>query len=111
MKQNSYAEFLLMMRDEGSKYNPPTIQLGVVKSIAPIQIALGELPLFENNLYINKYLLEWDETVIATTGAGSSDSHTHQLTSIHHPCKLAINDSVILYEIEKNKKYILLGVV
>lgn len=111
MKQNSSTEFLLMMRDEGSKYNPPMIQLGQVKSISPLQIALGDLPLFQENLYINKFLLDWDETIVATTGAGGSDSHTHQLTAIHHNSILAINDTVIIYPVENGQKYIVLGVV
>ncbi|NSB17430.1 DUF2577 domain-containing protein [Clostridium beijerinckii] len=111
MKQNSTTEFLLMMRDEGSKNNPPMLQLGQVKSINPLQIALGDLPLFEENLYINRFLLDYDETVVATTSAGGSDSHTHDITAIHHNSILKVNDTVILYPINNGQMYIVLGVI
>lgn len=110
MKQNSSAEALLIMRDEGSKYNPPMVQLGTVKSINPIQIEIGDLPLFQENLKINKDLLEWDETVNITTSASGSDSHTHTITSIHHPSKLQIGATVFLYPINNNQIYIVFGV-
>ena len=101
MKQNSCNEFINMMRDEGSKYNPPTVQLGVVTSISPIQIKVGELPLFENNLYINKQLLGYEETVIIN---GNSET-------IEHNSILAVNSTVFLYAVENGQKYVVLGVV
>lgn len=100
MKQNSYTEFIGIIRDEGSKNNPPTIQLGVVASINPIQILVGELPLFQDNLYINKQLLGYSETVLIN---GNSET-------IVHNSILTVNDTVFLYPVENNQKYIVLGV-
>lgn len=100
MKQNSYTEFIGMMRDEGSKNNPPTIQLGVVASINPVQILVGELPLFQDNLYIDKQLLGYEETVLINGNSGT----------ITHNSILAVNNTVFLYPVENNQKYIVLGV-
>lgn len=101
MLRNPYAETILMMRNEGSKNNPPMLQLGEVKSISPIQIIIGELPLNESNLYINKQLLGYTETA---TINGNTQIIVHEST-------IAVNDTAILYPVENGQKYILLGVV
>lgn len=111
MRQNSTSEFLDIVQDEGSKNNPPMLQLGQVKSVNPLQIAVGDLPLSVENLYINKILLDYDETVVATTSASGGDSHTHDITTIHHNSILKINNTVILYPVNNGQMYIVLGVV
>ncbi|AGX43947.1 DUF2577 domain-containing protein [Clostridium saccharobutylicum] len=105
MKQNSKSEFIKIVRDEGSKYNPPMIQKGTVKSVNPMQIVVGELPLFENNLDMDKRLLGYTETVII-----KDDTGTKSATIVHEPV-LDINDVVFLYPIENGQKYIVFGVV
>lgn len=105
MRHNDYQEILLMMQNQGSKCNPPEIQFGIVESVSPIQIIKGELPLFEDNLHIRKTLLGYTENTTITDSSGT------RTATIVHDSIIEEKDTAILYEIEKNKKYLLLGVV
>lgn len=92
-----------IMRNEGAKLNPSSIQLGVIKSVSPLQVDLGGLPLGRENLYINKQLLDWTETVQATTSSNDT------ISTIEHKSCLNVGDIVLLYSI--NNKYVMMGVV
>lgn len=94
-------------REDGKYYNAPSICIGVVNSVNPIQILYGELPLNEKNLLINKQLLDWTETVNITTS--TNGTHNHTITSIEHKSCLNIGDSVLLYQI--GEKYVVLEVI
>lgn len=76
--------------------------IGKVISVSPLIIDVQGLQLTQNNLEINKYLLEWDEVVNITTS--SNDNHTHTISTIHHPSKLNIGDYVSLYGQEPDEK-------
>ena len=54
-KDHFYAEMLNMMREQGKKDNPTTLQLGVMQSETSVKI--DDLILTEENLYIADYLL------------------------------------------------------
>lgn len=69
--------------------------IGKIISVNPLIVDVGGLQLTERNITINKFLLEWDETVDITTS--TNDSHSHTITTIHHPTKLNIGDYVSLY--------------
>ena len=106
MKQ-SWEEILINgNREDGKYYNSPSICVGIIKSVNPIQITYGELPLNKNNLLINKQLLDWTETVNITTD--TVGTHNNTITSIEHKSCLKIGDSVLLYPI--GEKYAVLGV-
>lgn len=108
MKQ-SWEEIMINGNREDGKYNnPPSMQIGVVKSVEPLQIAYGDLPLERNNLLINRQLLDYTEDIEATTE--ESNEHTHSIKSITHKSILKVNDTVILYEIVKGSKYYVVGV-
>ena len=107
MKQSWEELFISGNREDGKYYNSDDIVIGVVKSISPIQISYGELPLNRENLLINKQLLDWTETVECTTS--TNDKHSHTITTIKHKSILNAGDSVLLYRI--NDKYAVLGVV
>ena len=107
MKQSWEEMWLNGNREDGKYYNSDDIVIGVVKSISPIQILYGELPLNRENLLINRQLLEWTETVECTTS--TNERHSHTITSIKHKSILNIGDSVLLYRI--GDKYAVLGVV
>lgn len=49
-----YAEMLNMMRQQGSKDNPTTLQLGIMQSANSVKI--GDLLLNSEDLYIADYL-------------------------------------------------------
>lgn len=50
-----YAEMLQMMREQGKKDNPPTIQIGNMQSNNSVKI--GDLVLNAEDLYIADYLI------------------------------------------------------
>ena len=58
MKQSWEEMWLNGNREDGKYYNSDDIVIGVVKSISPIQISYGELPLNRENLLINRQLLD-----------------------------------------------------
>ena len=107
MKQSWEEMWLNGNREDGKYYNSDDIVIGVVKSISPIQISYGELPLNRENLLINRQLLDWTETVESTTS--TNNDHSHTITEIKHKSCLNIGDSVLLYRI--GDKYAVLGVV
>ena len=107
MKQSWEEIWLNGNREDGKYYNSDDIVIGVVKSISPIQILYGELPLNRENLLINRQLLEWTETVECTTS--TNNDHSHTITTIKHKSCLQVGDSVLLYRIDD--KYAVLGVV
>ena len=107
MKQSWEEMWLNGNREDGKYYNSDDIVIGVVKSISPIQILYGELPLNRENLLINRQLLDWTETVECTTS--TNERHSHTITSIKHKSILNIGDSVLLYRI--GDKYAVLVVI
>ncbi len=90
-------------------------EIGKVVSIDPLVIELEGLPLYRNNLYINPYLLAWDEEVNILTSV--NNEHSHDITIIHHYSKLKIGSNVACYGIDYDKqgetyqKYCVLGVI
>jgi hypothetical protein len=51
-----FAEMLQMMREQGNKDNPTTLQLGVMQSVNSVKI--NDLVLYAEDLYIAEYLVE-----------------------------------------------------
>ncbi|NFO30941.1 DUF2577 domain-containing protein [Clostridium botulinum] len=90
-------------------------EIGKVTSIDPLVIELEGLPLYKNNLYINPYLLEWDEKVNITTSI--NNEHSHTISTIHHYSKLKKGTKVACYGIEYDdngktyQKYCVLEVI
>lgn len=56
--KNPYSELLNLMREQGAKYNPPTIEIGEVISPNPVKIKLGDLQLDKDDVLINDFLLQ-----------------------------------------------------
>ena len=59
-------------------------KIGIVQSISPLQICIGELVLYKENLYINEDLLEYERPFSIPTQSGFSNKEI-----IFH-CKLHI---------------------
>ncbi|WP_294405273.1 DUF2577 family protein [uncultured Clostridium sp.] len=108
-KENPYKSILDTMEEQGSLNNPPALQFGIVKSVSPLQIACGDLPLNPDNLKISRSLKERIEEIEASTN--TVDEHSHSINSVKHKFQLNINDTVLLYEIVKNKLYVIIEVI
>lgn len=91
--------------------------IGKVVSDKPLIIELDGLPLYENDIYINKHLLEWTEYCTGLTTVAGSPPHSHGLVSIKHPSKLILGCHVALYGLDYNEvgksyqKYVVLEVI
>lgn len=91
--------------------------IGIVVSEKPLIIELEGLPLYKNNLYINKHLLEWTEYCTGLTTVAGSPAHSHGLVYINHPSKLTLGSHVCMYGLDYNdvgktyQKYVVLEVV
>lgn len=107
MKEHWADGFINMTREQGSYNNPESIVIGIVKSLSPLQIDYSGLPLNENNLLISRHLLDWTETIEATTS--TENEHSHTITEIKHKSILNVGDSVVLYRIQE--KYLVLEVI
>lgn len=55
-KDHCYAEMLKMMREQGSKDNPVTLQIGVM--LSPTSVKIDDLILNSEDIYIADYLVE-----------------------------------------------------
>lgn len=100
MRKNSFDELLDIMGHEGSKRDIPSIKIGEVKSIEPLQVSIGNLTLNDSNFYISKSLSDYSET-IEIDGASKTITHKSIIEN---------NDIAFLYPVEDGQKYILLGV-
>ena len=98
-----------LLRTQGAYYNPACICLGKIVSIDPLQINYRNTPLNRNRLLISKHLLDYTEEIESTTN--TVGNHSHSITTIKHKSMLQVGDTVVLYEIEKNKKFLVLEVV
>lgn len=91
--------------------------IGRVTNLEPFIVSLGDLPLYEDDLYIDKHLLPWREECKGLTTVAGSPPHSHGLVYIDHPSKLHLGDYVVLYGLEWNpvgktyQKYCLLNVL
>nr|DAH85412.1 MAG TPA: Protein of unknown function (DUF2577) [Caudoviricetes sp.] len=110
---NTFFEIFKDEQARNSKDEP--FAIGRVTSISPLTIQIEDLPLYSKNLRINPYLLEWIETVNITTS--TNEGHSHSISTITHPSKLAVGSYVICYGIEYDsgyngyKKYAVLEVI
>lgn len=76
-KKDPYVSIIGTVRQEGSKFNPPSIDIGVVISPNPLIIAIPGLQLNKDNLLVADYLLQGYKRniTIPRTGATGSTSN------------------------------------
>jgi ABC-type transport system substrate-binding protein len=118
-KNDNLAKTLLSCIDTQFQKNQidDGFEIGTITNIYPLTVEVDGLPLYKDNLYINKYLLEWDETVNIETSVNGNPSHNHIINTIHHPSKLQIGCLVTLYGLEWDsdgktyQKYCLLNIL
>ena len=75
-------------------------KIGMVQSVSPLQICIGELVLYKENLYINEDLLEYERPFTIPTQSGFSNKKI-----IFH-CKLKVGDMVALRKLPFEKYYL-----
>ena len=92
-------------------------KIGIVQSVSPLQICIGELVLYKENLYINEDLLEYSRkfTIPEQTATGKTIETEPERkiitagfdykTIIFH-CKLHVGDMVALRKLPFEKYYV-----
>ena len=75
-------------------------KIGIVQSVSPLQICIGELVLYKENLYINEDLLEYERPFTIPTQSSFSNK------KIVFHCKLKVGDMVALRKLPFEKYYL-----
>lgn len=129
--ENPYAGLLNMMQEQGKKYNPPTISIGTVISVSPLNIKTGDLILDQEDLLVNYELtnayergckVEINGTLSSSTnsvsggsGEASFASHSHSINAqatltgdmkMTGETTLKVNDLVVLQPTENQQLYV-----
>lgn len=99
---NPYNELQKIMRSEGAALNPPTMVIGKVLSINPLHIVADGTPLFKNNLYINKTLLDYSCDVLLNSNNQDIDGNLTLKTILHEGSLVAMQAT------DDRQKYIVL---
>lgn len=100
---DGYSKMLMLFRNEGSKYNPPTLLLGEMTSSTDITI--GKLVLDEDDYYISEHLTKPILTELNfTIDSSGGISHSHGWTDKSKYLKpLKKGDLVLLYPLNDDK--------
>ncbi|RJE48695.1 MULTISPECIES: DUF2577 family protein [unclassified Dehalobacter] len=107
--KNPYSELVMLIQDQGSKYNPPYICIGQVTNPPPkLRIKMGDLQLDSENLLMSDVLLDHDRQAILTTteGYGETTEGVLQIESCLQKGAL-----VALLPLEREQTYIVLSKV
>ena len=94
---NPYSKMLKLIQGEGSKLNPPTIELGIIVSIEPLVIKIGGLQLDKDNLLVAEHLLTHKRILKYT------DSQEYELETT-----LNNGNMVVCYAVLDGQKYVVL---
>lgn len=118
MANNPYTDLLSVMRTEGSKYNPPSLQLATVISVAPLLLKIGDLQLNKNNFLIAEHLLQQTRKISfnsSVNGSLTAGGYSGSLSNLQIEDKemllksiLNINDTVAVLSIDEGQTYIIL---
>ena len=93
-----YAEMLNMMRQQGSKDNPTTLQLGIMQSANSVKI--GDLLLNSEDLYIADYLTKGHTEKVTISSAESILTYEDGLKS---------GDLVAVQRLHNTNMYVILA--
>lgn len=116
-----YAEFLMMMREQGGKDNPVTLQLGIMQS--PNSVKVDDLILNSEDLYIADYLVAGYSREIRTpyvsevklnvqegeNGVSGVDAITTEQSFLVCKSGLKKGDLVAVQKLSNNNKYVILA--
>ena len=107
LKDDFARGFVNLMREEGAKYNPESIVIGIVSSVNPLQVAIGESALDIDDLYIDNRLLGYTE--FAELNYTQDYDLVHREVQIKHKSVINSDSKLLLYRI--GDKYAVLGVI
>ena len=115
--RNPYSELIGHMRTQGGKNNTPYVQVGVVVSVDPLTIKLGDLQIGKDNLLVAEYLLPNYARKYSASGnikfvtTISVDTDNTQNGDLTFTDGLAENDIVALISTLDEQTYIVLAKV
>lgn len=96
-----YEKLLMLLRDEGSRYNPPSLMLG--EMISNTEVSLGRMTLDPDDYYISEHLTKPILTELKLTSTLADKSEYIK--------PLKKGDIVLLYQISEDKFVIIERVV
>ena len=100
-----FAEMLIMMRDQGRKDNPTTLQLGIMQSANSVKI--DDLVLNAEDLYIADYLVSGYTRKIKVPYVSEVTAGTTQ-SQIAFTDGLKKGDLVAVQRLQNTNKYVIL---
>ncbi|AKA68557.1 DUF2577 domain-containing protein [Clostridium scatologenes] len=84
--KDPYVSILQHMQNQGKKFNPPSIDIGIVISPDPLTIKIGDLQLTKDNILAADFLLSNYKRKISIPSANATGSTTDgSITSITIP--------------------------
>ena len=109
-----YAEMLQMMREQGKKDNPITLQLGIMQSANSVKI--DDLVLNAEDLYIAAdlmagYVYPLTTPYVYNTTFGTAGSSTSRTSQAVRSTGLQKGDLVAVQKLENTNKYVILNKV
>lgn len=105
-----FAEILMLMREQGRKDNPTTLQIGVMQSANSVKV--DDLVLYAEDLYIADYLVSGyskEITISYDNDSTSSDPDTE--TEITFTGGLKKGDLVAVQKLQNTNRYVILAKV
>ena len=107
---HNYAQILEMMREQGKKDNPTTIQLGVMQSADSVKV--DDLVLNAEDLYIADYLLSGFtgdlKVPYVSEVTGGESVRVSKQTQITYSSGLKKGDLVVVQKLANNDMYVIL---
>lgn len=109
-----YAEMLQMMREQGKKDNPITLQLGIMQS--PNSVKIDDLVLNAEDLYIAAdlqagYVYPLSTPYVYDRAFGYSGTATSRTSQAVRSSGLQKGDLVAVQKLENTNKYVILNKV
>lgn len=113
-KDYYYSEMLEMMRKQGSKDNPTTVQLGIMQS--PTKVKINDLLLEEEDLYIAEnfkkgYKYPLEDPYVKDEQFGNEGSSTETVDYAVRSEGLKKGDMVAVMKLHNTNKYVILAKV
>lgn len=113
-KDYYYAEMLDMMRTQGKKDNPDTVQLGIMQS--PTKVKVNDLILDAEDLYIAEdfmkgYKFPLEDPYVKDEQFGNEGSSTETLENAVRAKGLIKGDMVAVMKLQNTNKYVILAKV
>lgn len=123
--------FNTILKKSIDKHTPEGMAIGKVVSVFPkLEIKVGDLPLYKNNLFINKQLLQHERAMymprqkasgnMTYTTVGDHGAHTHHLTDIEiydgdgriiFKTLFHEGDLVLLQPLNEEQKYVVICIL